>query len=170
MNIAQKIKDYYDSDDFQSDYIMLLLEYLQYDNDYLINEALSRYFYFEKYSNNPGIEIEREDIKRIQDYVYENYEDFLSTFRSYYVGDYCIASVAFGEQETQLEGLRNHKTGKDYTLKYLRKVFDKEDFYVSDNGEYAYLDKSDKGLKLTLRAEKLPFFDELKKKYCEVKK
>jgi hypothetical protein len=168
MNIAQKIKDYYDSEDFQSDYIMLLLEDLQYNSDYLIDEALSRYFYFEKYSNNPGIEIEREDIQRIQDYVYENYEDFLSTFHSDYVGDYCIASVAFGEQETQLDGLRNHKTGKDYTLKYLQKLFDLEGFYVS--GEYAYLDKSDEGLKLTLRAEKLPFFDELKKKYCEVKK
>jgi hypothetical protein len=168
MNIAQKIKDYYDSEDFQSDYIMLLLEDLHYNSDHLINEALSRYFYFENHSYKFGIEIEREDIQRIQDYVYENYEDFLSTFHSYYVGDYCIASVEFGEQETQFTGLYNHKTGTLYTLKYLQKVFEQEGFYVS--GEYAYIDKSDEGLKLTLSAEKLPFFDELKKKYCEVTK
>ena len=162
MNIAQTIKNYYEHEDFKDNYAIYLLE----DRENCINnisKELSKWFYFEDYTTNSNLKIDREDSERILDYLRDNYEKFIDTFNSYYVGNYCIDSISFGEQEEQLTGLYNHKTKKDYDLKYLQKVFEQEDFIV--NGNYAYYDLSSDGVAIWLEPKKLPFFNELLKKY-----
>ena len=137
MNIAEIIKNGYESDDFRSNYEMMLgedthnvfqnVKKLLTDNKWEIEERL-------------GIKLpycSNEQCQKATDYILKNIGDLTTTFNGYYVGNYCIDSVEFGEQEEQLE-FTNHKTGKPYTKAYLRKIFDSAGFYVSKCGGYAY--------------------------------
>ena len=72
-------------------------------------------------------------------------------FNGYWVGPYCLGSISFGEQEVQLEGITNHRTGREYTARYLCQVFQDEGFCVSDCGRYAYLDLSHEGVYIDFR-------------------
>lgn len=137
MNIAKSIIKYYESDDFRSNYEMLLgedthnvfqnVKRLLTDNRWELEERLGVKL---PYCTN-------EQCQKVTDYILENIGDFTTTFNGYYVGHYCIDSAEFGEQEEQLE-FTNHKTGKPYTKEYLRKIFDNAGFYVSECGQYAY--------------------------------
>lgn len=162
MNIAEITKEYYEHDDFIDNYAFILLE----DGDnciYNIKKELPKWFYFNDYNSDSLLKIDTEDAERIFDYMRDNYDDFVDTFCGYYVGDYCIDSISFGEQEEQLTGLYNHKTGKNYDIRYLRKIFEQEDYVV--NGDYAYYNLSADGVGIWLKPDELPFFEELKDKY-----
>ena len=125
MNIAQKIKDHYESDDFKDNYAIILFEDRSAVVERIHNIIANEYYFEKKY-------------KFRKYYILDNLEEFTTVFNGFYVGHTSIDSVQFGEQEEQLEGLRNHATNKNYTLPYLKKIFEKEDFYVHNN--YAYMD------------------------------
>jgi hypothetical protein len=154
-NIAQGIKAYYDHKDFKDNYAYCLAESFSNNKGDILNRILDLFnvsnYETEKYLSNWQV-INRDQAKKIFDFIDENFELFTKDFSSYWVGSTSLESVSFGEQEEQLTGLHNHKTGKDYSLPYLRKVFDKEGYYVKDN--YAYYDLSSHGLHIDLLAGK----------------
>ena len=154
-NIAQRIKEGYESDDFKSDYLYQLIE--SYDNNK--HEIISRIFDLfniqnyetEKYLVNfKPITIQQAE--QIYHFIDANFDDFVSDFHNHYVGYTSLESVSFWEQCEQLEGLHNHKTKKDYSLKYLKHIFNKEGFYVSRG--YAYYDISSEGMHVDLLKSK----------------
>jgi hypothetical protein len=159
MNIADIVKDYYESDDFKGRYLEALYESFVDRENEIIDNILRLFnvsnYETEKYLSNHK-QIDRKQAKLIYDFIYDDLESFVSGFRGHYVGYTSLDSVSFGEQEEQLEGLYNHKTDKEYNMSYLKKVFSK-DFYVSDNG-YAYYDLSDSGLHVELISNELNDF------------
>ncbi len=152
MNIAEIIKNYYEHEDFKGNYIEFLFE----DHDAIIERiekiVKHEYYFAEKYGNN--MQLSNDQLEVIYQYILDNLEDFISDFRSYYVGCTSLDSISYGEQEEQLTGLTNHKTGKLYTISYLRKIFDKEGYCV--NGDYAYYDMSGEGLHVDLLNSDIP--------------
>lgn len=154
MNIANRIKEHYESDDFKSLYADFL------EQDFANNEAdiinriqdlfnITRYEtrnYFESFTTY----VDKPTAKKIYDFIAENLENHIRDFSNYYVGSTSLGSITFGEQEEQLDGLHNHKTGKPYDIKYLRKAFEAADFYVDYERNYAYLDLTDTGLHIEL--------------------
>lgn len=159
MNIADRIKAYYETDDFKGNYMEVLYETFANDENDII-ERISTLFNVsnyetEKYLSNHKT-IDRKQAKLIYDFIYDDLESFVSDYNNYYVGYTSLESVSFGEQEEQLEGLYNNKTGKEYNISYLKKVF-ANDFYVSDNG-YAYYNLSGSGLHVELINNKLNEF------------
>lgn len=151
MNIAQSIISYYDSKDFKNSYSSVLFEQFNDSEQDIINRIIDLFnvsnYETEKYLSNHKI-INRDQSKLIYDFISENIELFIKSFNNYYVGYTSLDSISFGEQEEQLTGLYNHKTGKDYNINYLKKLFEKEGFYVSR--EYAYYDLSSSGLRIEL--------------------
>ena len=150
LNIAQRCKEYYENDDFINNYRQLLFEMYNENEGDVINsiiEIIQHEYYFEKrYGFNKLIT--KEQAKVIYDYISNNFELFESTMSNYYVGHGCLESVDFGEQEEKLIGLYNHRTGKDYTMKYLRYIFNKEDYTI--NRDYAYYNLSGDGIQVNL--------------------
>jgi predicted DNA-binding protein len=150
MNIAEIIMSRYDSDDFKSDYAANLSESFHNNEGDILNILYSlfnvanhetgEYFDFDLF-------VEKETIQKVYDYIKENIEEFIEDFSGYYVGYTSLASVSFGEQEEQLTGLSNHRTGKDYTLPYLKKAFDEAGYVI--HGDYAYM-VADGGLHVDL--------------------
>jgi hypothetical protein len=123
MNIAQKVKAYYETNDFKENYASLLGE----DSHYCIGriqEILNIYYNY-KISYN--------DAEKILKWYLAN--DEIRDFTDYYVGYYCIDSITFGEQHTTLD-FTNHNTGKPYSKKYLGKIFEAEGFVVNKNSAY----------------------------------
>jgi hypothetical protein len=127
MNIAQRIIQSYSSEDFISQYSSFLGEDTHncIDN---IQRILSTHY---------DIDIGHYDAEKILIWFYTNGETRL--FNGFYVGDECIDSVSFGEQEVQLDFM-NYNTKKPYNQKYLRKVFDEEGYEIS--GDLAYYNLS----------------------------
>lgn len=150
MNVAQAQIEYFNHVDFKSDYEQCLFESFGSNEADIINNIIRLFnvsnYETEQLSNHKIID--REQAKKIYDFIVDNFEQFTNDFSSYRVGYTCLESISFGEQEIELSGWYNHKTGKDYTINYLKKVFDKECFYVS--GNYAYYDLSDTGLYIDL--------------------
>lgn len=140
MNIAQTYLSLYESDNFKQNYTQYLLE----DSHHCIDRILTL-FNVQNYEVEKALKnyrrITREEAQTIFEYIRENQETFESNFNSYYVGPTSIDSISYGEQEEQLEGIYNRRTGKPYTMPYLKKVFDQEGYYVNDNN-YAYYDLS----------------------------
>lgn len=150
MNIAQQQQYYFDSDDFKGMYFDTLFETFGDNENDVINRILTLFnvsnYETEQLSNHKIID--RLQAKKIYDFIVENFEQFVRSFSNYYVGYTSLESRSFGEQETQLTDWYNHKTGKSYSVKYLKKVFDKEGFFVS--GDYAYYDLTSRGLHVDL--------------------
>jgi hypothetical protein len=150
-NIAQRTLEYYDSRDFKNNYREQLDENFHNDKDVIIDRIQElfnvRYYEVEKQLSN-RFYIDRANAKKIYDFIYDNIDSYVRRFNSHYVGYTSLCSVSFGEQEEQLSSLRNHKTGKDYTKQYLRKVFDEAGFYVS--GDHAYHDLTSHGMHIDL--------------------
>lgn len=162
MNIAQRIKDYYESDDFKSNYLYCIYEnFNEFDIIPRIEQVLNSYECEVKYG--ASLVLTKLQLKQVFDYIYENFEEFEDTFNGYYTGGNDIDSMSYGEQEEQLEGLFNHKTNKPYTMKYLKHIFDEEGFYISDNG-CAYYDMSGEGVYINLFKSEIPLLKELGRK------
>ncbi len=159
MNIAQSIMSYYDTEDFKGNYWEGLLED-NYACIERIQKAATGYEFHEQYGFN--LHLTFEQAEEVLEHMRLNMEDFVSPMVNYFVGYTSIDSVSFGEQEEQLTGLYNHKTGKNYDLKYLKKVFDAEGYVV--NGDYAYMDLSGSGLSIDLLVGDL---DEMMNKFKE---
>lgn len=155
MNIAQRILHHYNSNDFKGMYYDCILE----DSHYCIGrikEVFAGYEFEQKYGLK--IHLTTAQATEVFDHIKYNVEEFTEGFRNYWVGHTSIDSVSFGEQEQQLSGVYNHRTKKDYTLPYMRKVFDQEGFSV--NGDLAYMDMSSEGLHVDLLAGDLTKFIE----------
>ena len=107
------------------------------------------------------LKINRDQASEIYQYIKDNGSDYILE-TTCYVGDACVNAVMFGEQEEQLDGIYNHKTGKNYSLKYLKKVFNNSGYYIS--GNYAYYDLSYNGVGLFLvDTPKIPLLEKLYK-------
>ena len=138
MNIAEQILEGYSSKDFKENYLFVLDERYHdqegdiirriYDlfnsSNYETEQALSNYF-----------AINKEQSKKVYDFIKDNFESFVKNFNGYWVGSTSLESYEFGEQEEQLTGMWK-PGGGEYTLKYMQKVFDAAGYYV--RGEYAY--------------------------------
>lgn len=159
MNIAQSIINYYDSKDFKDNYSYILCELFNDSEQDVINRIIDLFnvsnYETEKYLSNHKI-ITRDQAKLIYDFISENIELFIKSFNSYYAGYTSLDSISFGEQEEQLTSIYNRKTGKEYNINYLKKIFDKESFYIS--GDYAYYDLSSSGIHIELINEELNKF------------
>jgi len=136
MNIAQKIKDHYESDVFKDNYAIMLFEDRSAVVERIHNIIANEYYFEKKYNFRKYLD--NDQAEQIYDYMLYHLEEFTTDFNGFYVGHTSIDSVSFAEQEEQLEGLRNHATNKNYTLPYLKKIFEKEDFYIHNN--YAYME------------------------------
>lgn len=139
MNLAQVFIERYESEDFKGDYLQVLHEQFHnneadivgriYELFNVSNYETENYFDFSGY-------VSKKKCKNIFDFVGENFDEFVKDFSGYYVGCSSLGSVEFGEQEEQLCGIYNNQTKKDYGIKYLKKLFSDNGYYVS--GEYAY--------------------------------
>ena len=158
MTIAESIKNYYESDDFKDNYAMYLFEDTSDVKD-KIKDVCKSYEFNEYYGKK--IDLTDEQTNQIFEYVCDNEESFTKDMHNAYVGYTCIASICFGEQEEQLTDIYNHKTGKSYTLPYLKKCFDNAGYCI--NGDYAYYDMSYDGIYIDLLAVKIPLLVELTK-------
>lgn len=139
MNIAKRIIARYESTDFKDDYYQLLSEAFHYNKDIVVERILTL-FNVQNYETQESLAnwrvISRKEATEIHSLISENFDNFVSDFKGYYVGYTSLESVEFSEQEEQLEGLYNYKTDKNYGMKYLKKVFYSEGFFVSDNCAY----------------------------------
>lgn len=150
MNIAQRHLDYYESEDFEAQYAFWLYEkvYLDaYHLQELWNIGLAWTYYWERPPLGLSF-MDRATAGAVCEYLLDTSPE-VRRFRHYWVGNYALGSIPFGEQEVQLEGIYNYRTGREYTLPYLRRVFNEEGFYVS--GRYAYLDLSSEGVYIDFR-------------------
>lgn len=155
-NIAERFKPRYESEDFKGDYSFCLLESFTSNENDVINRIQSGFedYYFEK-KYGFSTYITRDEAKEIFDFILGNFDSFVDTFINYYVGSCSLESISFGEQEEQLTGIYNHNTGKDYSLPYLKKVFNRAGYHVNKQN-YAYYDLSNKGLQVNLLTGELP--------------
>ena len=136
LNIAKRIIEHYDSEEFRSNYYQVLCDNMEQSRTERIAQIM-RYF---SVTGTPANEIYSE--------IFENIEKYIDTYRNYYVGSDCLESVSFGEQEEQIFEITNHASGKPYNKRYLRNVFEKEGFTVGN--DYAYYDLSGEGLYVDL--------------------
>ena len=142
---AESILSYYESKDFEWDYIDALID--QADDDHLQKLVI------EICEDEFGITIFAEQARKIVEYVYENINEFVKRFSGYYVGRNCLDSISFGEQEEQLFDIYNHETGRAYELHEIQPIYEEAGFYV--NEEYAYLDLSGEGLCVKITREQV---------------
>lgn len=147
LNIAERIKEYYDHKDFKAEYFCSLAESFSNNKGDIINRIIDL-FNVSNYETQKELSnwfvIDWNQAKKIYQFIDENLESFTTDFNSYYVGYTSLESVSYGEQEEQLTGLHNYKTGKDYSLPYLKKVFEKAGYYINGSN-YAYYDLSSHG-------------------------
>lgn len=149
MNVAESFKAYYEHPDFIGGYAQFLGEDVSNCIDAIKRICRSSYNFSQWYGKN--IYIADEQAEQVLNWFIENQsEETDETYENYYVGDSCIDSVCFGEQEEQLTGIYNRKTGKDYSLKYLQRAFDEAGYFVSK--DLAYYDLSDSGVKWDIRS------------------
>lgn len=146
MNIAQRCLEHYQSDDFKADYAFMLLD-----------DTERCYSRIQRVAESYDIRLTDLQIKLIFEHLRNNTEEYISDFCSYYVGYDCIDSVSFGEQEVQLEGINNHRTGMPYTNRYLRYIFTREGFTINIGHFHtcAYYDMSSQGLRITLNGDQI---------------
>ena len=158
MNIAASYKSHYESEDFKNNYSEFLFQ-----DTHAIKERIKNYcatsYEFEKFYGFNHYFSDTE-IENIYDYILENLEEFTSDFNGYYVGYTSLDSASFGEQEEQLTGIYNHNTGKEYSLKYLKSIFEKEDYVINDNYAYYNLDG---GIHIDLLNSEIPYLKNFKK-------
>jgi hypothetical protein len=134
--IAERCKAHYESSDFEGNYFECLSESFGNNEGDIINRIIDLFnvsnYETEKALSNHLV-INREQAKKIYDFIWDNLESFSSRFNGYYVGYTSLESVEFSEQEEQLTGLYNHKTGKEYNVIYLRKVFNEAGYCINDS-------------------------------------
>ena len=158
MNIAESIKSHYESEDFKNNYSCNLFEDSHAIKDRIKNYCSQSYEFLKFYGFNTYFSDDQINI--IYDYILENIEEFTTDFSGYYVGHTSLDSISFGEQEEQLKGIYNHRTKKEYTLKYLKYIFDKEDYTINKN--YAYYIVSG-GMHVDLLNAEIPYLKNFNK-------
>lgn len=169
MNIAKRFIEYYSSEDFINNYAEYLLEDTQSAIDRIMTAVNGgSYDLIKYYASNlcdhawhMKLKIDRLQAEEILEHIIDNIEDYTEQ-SSVYVGDCCIDYIHLGEQEEQLSDLYNHKTGKNYNINYLKRIFEKEGYSVSSN--YAYYDLSYEGVGIFLvNNPKIPLLEKLYK-------
>ena len=140
INIAQRQIAYYESEDFVWEYVGCLSE--MFDEDYrgIIKNAIEEDF---------EITPTNDQVNNVKKFIQNNLDKFVETYSNYCAGNRCIANVDFGEQEVQLADIYNHRTKKNYDIRYLRRIFEKEGFYV--NGNYAYYNMESSGIMIEFK-------------------
>lgn len=141
-NIAESCKAYYETSDFESNYADFLYESFSNSKGDMINRIIDLFnvsnYETQKELSNWKV-ITREQATAIYNFIADNCSEFTTSFNGYYVGYTSLDSISFGEQEEQLTGLYNRKTGKPYSLPYLRKIFKDADYCINDSSpDYAY--------------------------------
>jgi len=137
-NELNSVKEYYNSDDFKDNYGFILMEDLQnYAVDRLIENSKTW-----DICNNREHPLSEESANKIVDYINEQFDDtYVREYRNYYVGNDCIASVEYGEQEHELENKFDKDKDNDC------------DFYIDDENRFAYYDMSSSGLYIIMTQE-----------------
>jgi len=158
MNIAESIKSHYETEDFKSNYSECLFQDNHAIKERIKNYCANSYEFFKFYGYNHYFSTKAIDV--IYDTILDNIEEFTKDFNGYYVGFTSLDSVSFGEQEEQLTGIYNHNTGKEYSLKYLKSIFEKEDYVINDNYAYYNLDG---GIHIDLLNSEIPYLKNFKK-------
>ena len=129
MNIAKRILSRYESEDFKNNYLEVLSE-TYHDNEHEIIKRIENLFNISNYETERYLSnhrfITRQEAKKIYDTIKDNFEEFVSDFSGYYVGYTSLDSVSFGEQEEQLEGIYNRKTGTITVQNSLKKCLIKK--------------------------------------------
>lgn len=151
MNIAENVKSYYTHIDFEDMYLFSMCEDSSAIEEY-ISEAVKNWD-FEDITKGQfnGLDITNNGAEYLAGYIFDNANDLYTTFNSYYVGSLCVASCSFGEQCEQLDGLHNSRTGKNYTLPYLRKCFEDAGYCINKSDKNcAYYDLSGSGVMISL--------------------
>jgi hypothetical protein len=142
MNTIEKItaelnsvKNYYTSDDFIDEYTQWLLEDLDGAVDRLVAISQREWDIIE----DLPLTLDRPMALAIIEYVRENINEYVDDFRMNYVGYDCVDSISFGEQEHCLDNKIDKKVVKE-NGNWIN------DFYIEDDGEYAYYDMSSSGV------------------------
>jgi len=142
-NLIDNLLDRYQSEDFMGPYVEFLAE------DKVAAERRIMDILSDQYS----VEISFENAEKILNWFIE--ENEYRDFSNYYVGRYCIDSIAFGEiEETITAEIEN----LDIDL------WEDANFYISDD-KYAYFDLSDSGVYFDLR-DFLPMFSGENARFC----
>ena len=128
------IEDYYNSEDFKSEYAMWLLEDLDSVVDRLVDISKREWDIIE----DLPLTLDRPMALAIIEYVRENMEEYVYDFRMNYVGYDSVDSVSFGEQEHELSNVSEVKG--DWV----------DNFYIDDDGKYAYYDMSSSGVQIKI--------------------
>lgn len=158
MNIAEQITAYYDTQEYQNNWSIYLLE----DGDAVqdrIKNICQTYEFEQMYGHILNLNSEPEIVEQIYLYILENIEEFTTTFNSYYVGYSSIDSITFGEEEENLKELINPRTEKPYSLQYLKNIFNEVGWMI--NGHMAYLDMTSGGVHVDMLLEEIPMIKEL---------
>jgi hypothetical protein len=146
MKKTEAILQHYESEDFKSNYAHALLERF-HDNEGDILNRIQEIFNIRNYEVNnfygETVFIDRDTARKIHEFIAENFEEFIDTFSSYYVGYTSLDSVSYGEQHEQIEEEE-------------REEFEEAGFIVNDSDKTsAYYDMSANGLHVDLINEKL---------------
>ena len=152
MNIAERYLDYYQSEDFEGQYAYFLSDEAAYGAESLQSAWNFKLVWAHFWERPPfGLSfMNSRTAEAVWEYLWDTAPEY-RRFSGYWVGSYCLGSISFGEQEIQLEGITNHRTGREYSARYLCQVFQDEGFCVSDCGSFAYLDLSSEGVYIDFR-------------------
>ena len=152
MNIAERYLEYYESEDFEGQYAYFLSDEAAYGAESLQSAWNFKQVWAYFWERPPlGLSfMNSRTAEAVWEALYFDSAQY-RRFNGYWVGPYCLGSISFGEQEVQLEGITNHRTGREYSARYLCQVFQDEGFCVSDCGRYAYLDLTSEGVYIDFR-------------------
>ena len=100
-------EEYYQSDSFEEGYYDVLDEIYREEKQDVLDRIQD--IWINQYNHNPfsigDIQppLSTEQLEFIYQYIQDNPADYTTRFYNYYVGDCCLCSVEYGEQEEQIE-------------------------------------------------------------------
>uniref|UniRef100_A0A6M3Y0C5 Uncharacterized protein n=1 Tax=viral metagenome TaxID=1070528 RepID=A0A6M3Y0C5_9ZZZZ len=144
MNNAERTLEYYESKDFEGMHYNILFEFYLEDKSNILDRIKNIV------DLELDIELNSNQAKEIYNYVENNFEEHITHFCSYYVGDNSLESVSFGEQEEQIE------PGE-------AEIYSTAGFYVNKEKTSAYRDMSSEGIHIQLNLTKIKQLYEAKK-------
>jgi len=144
MNNAERTLEYYESKDFEGMHYNRLFEFFLEDKSNILDRIKNIV------DLELDIELNSNQTKEIYNYVENNFEEHITRFCSYYVGDNSLESVSFGEQEEQIEPSE-------------AEIYSTAGFYVNEENTSAYCDMSSEGIHIQLNLTKIKQLYEAKK-------
>ena len=144
MNNAERTLEYYESKDFEGMHYNRLFEFFLEDKSNILDRIKNIV------DLELDIELNSNQAKEIYNYVENNFEEHITHFCSYYVGDNSLESVSFGEQEGQIEPSE-------------AEIYSTAGFYVNEQKTFAYRDMSSEGIHIQLNLTKIKQLYEAKK-------